>query len=119
MTNLTQKVWGTTECLIHSPMFELHRLNIEPSKCCSIHTHVAKWNAFYILSGLLLLEHFGDKEKLIDTVTLLPGMVFHIMPTHLHRFATRSQSCECLEMYFTAPLSEDILRLTVGGDYGE
>ena len=36
---VVEKVWGTTQCLLATPMFELHRLTIKPFHRCSLHIH--------------------------------------------------------------------------------
>ena len=46
---MIEKIWGTTQSLIRSPMFELHRLIIKPMHRCSLHVHQCKSTAFYVI----------------------------------------------------------------------
>lgn len=110
-----KKIWGTTEPLIVTPMFEMHRLRIEAGFACSIHKHQFKHNAFYLLGGELLIEAEGGDGRLA-THSLLLGKPITIAPGIFHRFRTKGTTrATALEMYFTEPLSEDIIRRNVGG----
>lgn len=121
MTAPINKVWGTTTPLIVTPMFELHRLDIIPWHRCSLHRHQFKHNAFYVLRGGLFIDtalperhpdtDIGDYEK----VWLDPGRTYTIAPGVRHQFRTASSFCVALEMYYTEPLSEDIIRSIEGG----
>jgi len=106
------KVWGFTEPLIVTPMFELHKLSIKPFHRCSTHVHHFKHNAFYILHGTLYIdmpyEHNPKREVLEvgHTLTIAPGV--------RHQFRTGNLDCVALEMYYTEPLSADIVRYNIG-----
>lgn len=107
--SVTEKVWGTTEALIVTPMFEMHRLVIKPNMRCSLHVHQFKWNAFYVLEGVVCID-FDDGTRRLESnkyATVSPGVY--------HQFRTGLEPCTALEMYYTEPLSEDIIRRTVGG----
>jgi mannose-6-phosphate isomerase-like protein (cupin superfamily) len=110
-----EKIWGFTQPLIITPMFELHRLTIKPWHRCSLHKHQFKHNAFYVISGVLyvdtLLGDFNEpKPTRIDT-----GNTFTVAPALHHQFRTGPSPCIALEMYYTEPLSEDIIRRNEGG----
>jgi mannose-6-phosphate isomerase-like protein (cupin superfamily) len=121
---VTDKIWGTTEALVVSPLFEMHRLKIAPGMRCSFHVHRFKHNAFYVLDGVLFLD-MADKDLCfppdrddagIDgTVRLERGEYATIRPGFHHQFRTDLTPCVALEMYYTEPLSEDIVRSNVGG----
>lgn len=108
---MSNKIWGVTEALVETSMFELHKLSIKPWHQCSTHVHRFKHNTFYVLSGQL----FIDVDMLVRAVTLEVGHVFTVKPGQWHRFRTGKKGCVCLEMYYTEPLSEDINRLNTGG----
>lgn len=107
---MTDKVWGTTTALLQTPIIEVHKLVILPRSRCSLHKHVHKWNAFYVTSGVLHVEEPDSHREHI----LEPGEFATFAPGRFHRFFTRTRGAECLEIYYPEPLSEDIIRLTVG-----
>jgi len=111
-----EKIWGTTEALIRTPMFELHRLCIRPYHRCSLHVHRFKHNAFYILEGILYIDSIvGDIGAPVEGAYLVGGDSFTVEPGVNHQFRTGAFGCLALEMYYTEPLSEDIIRHNVGG----
>lgn len=110
------KIWGSTEPLIVTPMFELHRLRILPSMRCSFHVHRFKWNAFYVIEGGLFIDVVeGDIMAAMLSVELGPGDHTTLGPSVHHQFRTGPGPCIALEAYYTEPLSEDIIRRNVGG----
>lgn len=115
MTTPTAKIWGSTEPLITTPMFEMHRLVVKPRHRCSFHVHRFKHNGFYVVSGRLLIDQAERDHTPVETRTLSPGESFTIAPGVHHQFRTERAGCVCLEMYYTEPLSEDIVRRNVGG----
>lgn len=111
-----EKIWGTTEPLVVTPMFEMHRLRVIPGMRCSLHIHRFKWNAFYVIEGGLFLDVVeGDLMAGVLTLELGPGDHTTISPGVHHQFHTGASPCVALEMYYTEPLSEDIIRRNVGG----
>lgn len=118
--SVTGKVWGTTECLLASPLIEVHRLSIKPMHQCSLHVHRAKWNAFYVMSGRLFVERVKDDyPRLTDVTELRPGAITTVPPGEHHRFRTGEQPCEALEIYYPEILGEDIERRGQGGPVDE
>jgi mannose-6-phosphate isomerase-like protein (cupin superfamily) len=116
MGRVIEKIWGTTEPLVVTPMFEMHRLHIKPCHRCSFHVHRFKHNAFYVLGGSLIIDHAdSDFEPHAEPTLILPDQVFVVPPGLHHQFRTGVAPCIALEMYFTEPLSEDIIRRNVGG----
>lgn len=110
--NAGNKIWGQTTPLIVTPMFELHRLDINPNHRCSFHMHRFKHNAFVVLTGVLYLDvGFGSgmpprRLRAGETATIPPGIP--------HNFRTGPIPCTALEMYYPEALSEDIQRFDVG-----
>ncbi len=111
-----QKIWGDTEALIVTPMFEMHRLRIIPDHRCSLHKHRFKWNAFFVIAGGLFIDVIeNDLLEGVLSVELGPGDHTTVAPGVHHQFRTGPGECVCLECYYTEPLSEDIIRRNVGG----
>jgi mannose-6-phosphate isomerase-like protein (cupin superfamily) len=114
--SIVGKVWGTTEVLEKTPLFELHRLFIKPHFQCSFHQHRVKTNGFYVVSGKLEIGVQKNDYKLDDVTLVLPGKFTAVQPTEFHFFRTLDESCECLEAYYLVPwIGEDIERRSVGG----
>lgn len=110
----TEKIWGTTESLLCTPMFEIHRLVIKPMHRCSLHLHRFKHNAFYVLSGALYIDEVASDFAPVETKMLWPNELYTIGPGIHHQFRSGFAPCTALEMYFTESLSEDIIRRNVG-----
>tara|TARA_Y100000296_G_C5052874_1_gene195761 strand:- start:259 stop:615 length:357 start_codon:yes stop_codon:yes gene_type:complete len=115
MSTIYGKVWGTTECLLKTPLIELHRIIVSPESHCSLHMHEKKWNGFYVTRGQLLIECHKEKYDLVDTTVLLEGDFTIVPPGEFHMFRSLELGCTALEIYYPEPLSEDIIRKTVGG----
>lgn len=110
---IVRKIWGTSECLISTPMLQLHRINFVRGGTCSEHYHRARYNAFYVLSGRLLIrtKHYGGKWR---EETRVAGDVLVIPPGVVHQFEGLTEGA-ALEMYYPGEVSEhDIVRLTQG-----
>lgn len=106
------KVWGTTQCLLKLPTFELHRLEIKAGGYCSEHVHQAKHNFFFVESGVLVVWVWHD-GRTADLTVLRPGDSMSVDPGHYHLFkATRDTVA--YEAYWVQ-LTEDIERRTQGG----
>lgn len=111
---LKGKVWGTTEDLLKLDAIEIHRIKVDPKGYCSWHHHARKWNAFAGISGALIIE--VEDEAGVERLYLDPGEVCTVGPGKVHRFVNESgQVARALEIYYPDPLSEDIVRKSVGG----
>jgi hypothetical protein len=91
---------------------------------CSLHVHRFKHNAFYVLFGSLYIDRIiGDDFGALVTTKLISDETMTLRPGEHHQFRTddpeltmiEGVACIALEMYFTEPLSEDIIRRNVGG----
>lgn len=114
---ITEKIWGTTDALIVTPMFEMHRLVIQPHYRCSYHEHQFKHNAFYVINGQLFIDVQRPgrfRGRVTDEHELRTGDTFTVAPGVAHQFRTGQERCIALEMYYTEPLSEDIHRFDQG-----
>lgn len=96
-------------------MIEVHRLTIRPRAFCSEHHHQFKWNAFLVLEGKLFISVKKQSYDLTDTTELGPGELCTVKPGEIHQFRTGEQGCKAIEIYYPEILSEDIVRLNVGG----
>lgn len=109
------KVWGTTEVIIATPLFEMHRLVIKPRSCCSMHKHRAKINGFTVISGVLMIDVEKNDYPLTDVTTLRAGDTTVVTPGEYHRFRTGAKGCVAVEFYYPATLADDIKRKDHGG----
>ena len=109
------KIWGTTEPLLVTPMIEVHRIKIKPKMKCSIHAHLRKWNMFYCVHGVVHIHVRKNDYDLVDITTLNPSEYTTVKPGEYHWFETNQNDAEVLEIYYLEPITEDILRETVGG----
>jgi|TARA_R110002020_G_scaffold59967_3_gene162998 mannose-6-phosphate isomerase-like protein (cupin superfamily) len=108
------KVWGTTEPLIVNSSLEIHRIKIVKGGYCSLHKHQSKCNAFYVISGKLIIERHKKDYKLVDKTTLKGGE-FTIVPAgEPHKFESIEKT-EALEIYWCELNHNDIIRQDVGG----
>jgi mannose-6-phosphate isomerase-like protein (cupin superfamily) len=112
------KIWGSTEDLIKTPLFEIHRLVIKPKARCSEHYHRYKHNAFLVVEGELLIHVEQADYQLTDVTTLKAGDVTTVKPGLMHWFATEDSPCLAYELYYCEPLSKDIIRRNVGSASG-
>jgi mannose-6-phosphate isomerase-like protein (cupin superfamily) len=109
------KIWGTTEPLLITPMIEFHRINIEPFCHCSMHKHEFKYNMFYVIEGKLDIHVRKNNYDLTDITELYQGEFTSVAPNEYHMFQSSEERVEALEIYYLNPISEDIIRETVGG----
>jgi len=108
------KVWGETEVVLQTPFIEFHRIWVRKGGFCSLHKHEFKWNMFYVTYGRLkVLIHKNDYD-LVDITELGPNEWTTVKPGEFHSFAA-SEDTTAFELYYPEPLSEDIIRRTVGG----
>lgn len=116
---LIGKVWGTTELVLETPFVTIHRLSILPHRQCSMHYHQHKFNSFLVVSGTLKIEVVKKAYNLVDVTTIGPGEITEVPPGEEHRFVTADEPVEAFELYYPAPITEDIIRRDVGGIVGE
>lgn len=110
------KVWGETKVLLSTPHFQAHELFVYAKSRCSTHRHRTRFNAFYVLDGLLFVEVWQDDYALVDETILQAGDVLTVAAGLYHRFYTKELEARCVEIYYPAPLdAQDIERLDVGG----
>ena len=108
------KVWGETELILQTPFVEFHRIWVHEDGYCSTHKHEYKWNMFYVTSGELEIHIHKNDYDLIDITILKPGEWTTVKPGEFHSFKGVRYTL-AFELYYPEPLSEDIIRKTVGG----
>jgi len=108
------KIWGWTKPLIVTPLVELHEIWVEPNMQCSLHKHEHKWNAFYVIEGMLKICVEKNDYQLTDLTVLTDNQLTSVPPNEFHQFQTGDQTCHALELYYLEPISQDIIRKTVG-----
>lgn len=116
---ITGKAWGSTECVLATPLIEIHRITIKSKHECSLHVHRKKSNAFLVTKGRLFIDVVKNDYPLTDTTELRPGDMTTVRPGEHHKFRTGTQSCEAFEIYYPDVLSEDIERKGHGGPIGK
>ena len=110
------KVWGETKPLLQLPNIEVHEITIHPGSECSLHKHVHKWNAFYVISGYLEIHVEKSNYDLVDVTKLYKWDFTTVPPGEYHKFVCPETAgvTKALEIYYTETLTEDIIRKTVG-----
>ena len=108
------KVWGETELILQTPFIEFHRIWVHSGGYCSTHKHDYKWNLFYVISGELEIQIHKRDYPLIDKTILGPREWTTVKPGEFHSFQAKEDTM-ALELYYPEPLSDDIIRKTVGG----
>ena len=108
------KVWGQTELIFQNPFIEFHRIFVGAGGYCSTHKHDFKWNLFYVTSGKLKIKVHKNDNDLIDETILGHGEWTTVKPGEYHSFEAEDDTL-AFELYYPEPLSDDIIRQTVGG----
>lgn len=118
VVSMTDKPWGRNRHLLQQPHNELHHATIKPGGYSSRHKHDSKINYFYVVSGNLWVEFFADGESTEAISSLYLGSTDRVaVPAgQWHRFVnTDKEDVELIEMYWSSPIHEDIVRADVGG----
>lgn len=92
---------------------ELHRIEVAAGGYCSVHHHAHKWNGFYVERGELLVKVWQPSGTL-DETRLGPSDTLRVPPGVKHQFVALTD-CLAFEAYSLDPLTEDIVRESVGG----
>lgn len=108
------KIWGWTKPLIVTPLVELHQIYVKPNMQCSLHKHEHKWNAFYVMEGMLKIVVEKNDYDLTDITQLKSNELTSVPPGEFHKFQTADLPCYALELYYLEPIGPDIIRKSVG-----
>jgi mannose-6-phosphate isomerase-like protein (cupin superfamily) len=110
------KVWGSTELILSTPTFEIHRIETHAGGYCSKHKHVHRYNAFYVESGTMEIHVWKNDYDLVDITTLHEGEITTVPPGEYHMFKSISD-CVVFEIYHLTNFDiNDIVRESVGGN---
>lgn len=101
-------------------MFSVHLLRINQGGFCSQHRHERKINHFHVISGRLAVHLWprGVEQDQPDTTELTPGQSFTVELGVWHSFTALIPTL-ALEVYEAAPVEDDIIRRTVGGNINQ
>lgn len=108
------KVWGATSLVYQSPHTQVHLLEIKRGGFCSEHRHARKSNLFVVLKGRLEVRVWPDMYQQFDSTILGPGQSTSVPVGSWHQFLAIDDT-ECLEIYESAEIGEDIERRNTGG----
>lgn len=111
------KVWGKTELIVDGVFYSVHLLHLDQGGFCSEHFHHRKINRFHVLTGRLQIHIWpaGVSQDQPDTTELSDGQGMVVANGIWHSF-TAITPCVLLEIYEAAPIEEDIIRRSVGGN---
>lgn len=107
MSECWPKIWGRNTEIFHNDISSLNILEVRKGGTCSYHSHKAKHNLFYVLSGKLRLH-----TELGDTV-LEPGQNFTILAGTKHYFQALEDT-KAIEVMFVQYEPNDIDREVIG-----
>lgn len=110
--NMQGKIWGKTAEVLTQNNFSVHHLEIKKGGYCSEHSHKRKTNLFYVIKGELKISVWRDNG--IDHTILTDGQTMTIPINIIHRFKAMTD-VQCLEIYESTPVEEDIERQSQGG----
>ena len=122
--NKQGKVWGETWSILQNPLVEFHRISIKAGYRCSTHTHLHKWNGFFVESGILEIHvirrdynpraHPQSNHQTLTDITSMKAGDFNAVKPGLTHWFQCVENCIAFELYWPETLSEDIVREDVG-----
>lgn len=113
MSNISGKVWGSTELILANGMLEFHRIEIQKNGKCSEHKHEWKWNGFFVEKGSLLIRVWKGDYDLVDETILKVGDFTQVKPGEFHQFEALEDTI-AFELYWANFAHDDIQRRSVG-----
>lgn len=113
------KLWGMTRCVFRDDAHQVWHASPKAGGFSSRHKHDSLPNLFYVVSGTLHVEVYGERpERGIDpalVVEIGPGEQYTVEAGEWHRFIAQTD-VELVEIYYThVPPNGDITRVDVGG----
>lgn len=110
------KVWGWTRKIFESPYVQVNMIMVNPSRFCSEHKHEHKYNAFFILDGILDIKVWKNDYELVDLTVANQYDMITVSPGEFHKFENNSEKIvEALEIYWVENIATDIIRRVCGG----
>lgn len=115
----TIKAWGSSTQRVDSDCLTVFEIEVVAGGYCSKHIHQRKSNGFTVEQGELTVRIWVTVDYKAEVV-LSPSSGCLIIPPNIpHQFISET-GCRAFEIYFkqegeVEPLSEDIIRYSVGG----
>lgn len=87
------KGWGFEDWIYNGDLYCGKLLSFNKGKRCSFHYHKIKDEVLYLHSGKVVMK-FADHDDLAaaQTITLTPGMAFHVRPLLRHQMIAERSS---------------------------
>lgn len=109
------KIWGWSAPLLTVSGVQIERIFIKKGGYCSVHAHIHRYNAFFMIDGQMEVDVWKNDYNLCDKTVLKQNDLTIVKPNEYHRFFALSD-VNALEIYWTDPaVSEDIVRKLSGG----
>ena len=80
-----KKAWGSEEVIINTPLYCGKVLRFISGASFSMHYHQNKDEAWYVLTGQALLEHFDLSDATPCKRVIIAGDVIHVPPGNPHK----------------------------------
>jgi mannose-6-phosphate isomerase-like protein (cupin superfamily) len=103
--NIVNKIWGHEVWIENNNQYCGKHMSVLPNRYCSVHYHKNKKETFYVIKGILILQHSKTTDLdrwyigLVDSITLKVGDSFTLEPYTVHRFTSGTEeSCEFIEI---------------------
>ena len=113
MSNISGKIWGSTELILANSSLEFHKIDFIKGGVCSKHKHEYKWNGFYVMYGKLKIRVWQKSYELIDETILKAGDFTKVKPGLFHSFEALDDGV-AFELYWAEFNHNDIERESVG-----
>ena len=113
MSNISGKIWGSTELILANNSLEFHKIEFRKGGVCSKHKHEYKWNGFYVMYGKLKIRVWQKSYELIDETILKAGDFTKVKPVLFHSFEGLDDGV-AFELYWAEFNHSDIERESVG-----
>lgn len=107
------KIWGTTQRLFDHNGVSCDFIRVHKNYTCSIHSHSMRYNAFFVVSGKLVIEQWKNEYDLIDRTLLHSGSSCRVPAGEKHRFVALEETL-ALEWYWADNIRSDIFRESQG-----
>ena len=113
MSNISGKIWGSTELILANSSLEFHKIDFIKGGVCSKHKHEYKWNGFYVMYGQLKIRVWQKDYELVDETILKAGDFTAVKPGLYHSFEGLADGV-AFELYWANFDHNDIERESVG-----
>lgn len=112
--NWQGKIWGKTATIYSDHNIELNLIYAKRGGYCSKHQHMAKFNLFFVFSGMLKIDVWKNDYDLVDDTVIKRFESTVVKPRENHKFKALKNTW-ALELYWVKLCLNDIQREDVGG----